>query len=64
MKLYAKLFGGDGGVRAHPSPPLRGSQSQTKIRGKGKVHLPEDSGRLYGGGDNWLGLTYEQELGV
>lgn len=60
MKLYAKLFGGDGGV----SPPLRGSQSQTEIRGKGKVHLPEDSGRLYGGGDNWLGLTYEQELGV
>lgn len=31
VRLYAKLLGGGRGVRAHPSPPLRGSQSQTEV---------------------------------
>lgn len=49
-----------GGEGAHPSPPLKGTQSKTgydeRRLGERKVHPPEGSRRLNGRGDNWLDL--------
>ena len=59
MRLYAKLLVGEG---AHPSHPLTGHEEHRL--GGGNVQPPFDSGRLYGRGDNWLGLKCEQEVGV
>lgn len=65
MRLYAKLLVGE---EAHPGPPLRGLQYKTgheeQRLGGGNVRPPHNSGRLYGRGDNWLGLKYEQEVGL